>query len=114
MTVAFEKICTLDDVWEGEMGPFVTADGTEILLAVLPGGVVRAVQGRCPHQDFPLHRGRLERHVLTCRAHLWQFDLESGQGVNPGDCQLAVYPTRVDGDDVYVDVAGIVPRHSHT
>jgi len=52
--------------------------------------------------------------VLTCRAHLWQFDLESGQGVNPGDCQLAVYPTRVDGDDVYVDVAGIVPRHSHT
>jgi len=112
--MAFEKICTLDDVWEGEMSGFRTANGTEVLLVVLSGGDVRAVQSRCPHQDFSLLQARLEGHVLTCRAHLWQFDLRTGRGINPADCALAVYPTRVEGDDVYVDVAGVSPLHSHT
>lgn len=112
--MAFEKICTLDDVWEGEMAGFRTANGTEVLLAVLAGGEVRAVQSRCPHQDFSLLQARLEDHKLTCRAHLWSFDLRTGKGINPADCALAVYPTRVEGDDVFIDVEGIVPRHSHT
>ena len=112
--MAFEKICTLDDVWEGEMSGFKAADGTEILLVVLPGGDVRAVQSRCPHQEFSLLQAKLDRHVLTCRAHLWQFDLRTGRGINPTDCALAVYPTRVEGDDVLVDVAGVKRLFSHT
>ncbi len=96
------------------MSGFTTADGTEILLVVLPGGEVRAVQSRCPHQAFSLLHAKLDKHVLTCRAHLWQFDLRTGQGINPADCALAVYPTRVEGDDVLVDVTGASPRFSHT
>ena len=29
--MAFEKICTLDDVWEGEMNGFTAADGTALV-----------------------------------------------------------------------------------
>lgn len=112
--MAFEKICTLDDVWEGEMSGFTTADGTQILVVGLPGGEVRAVQSKCPHQEFSLLQARLDKHVLICRAHLWQFDLRSGDGINPRDCALAVYPTRIEGDDVLVDVASIRPKYSHT
>ena len=112
--MALEKVCTLDDVWEGEMSGFTTANGTEILVAVLPGGEVRAVQSRCPHQEISLLQARLDKHVLICRAHLWQFDLRSGAGINPRDCALALYPTRIDGDDVLVDVTDIHPKYSHT
>ena len=63
--MAFEKICTLDDVWEGEMSGFKSMGGTEILLVVLPGGEVRAVQSKCPHQEFSLLHAKLDKHLLT-------------------------------------------------
>lgn len=112
--MSFEKICTLDDIWQGDMGSFETRDGTEVLLVYPDGGELRAFQNICPHQHFELIEGTLEDNVLTCRAHLWQFDANSGQGVNPVDCALANYPIKIEGDDVYIDVAGIEPLYSHT
>jgi len=96
------------------MAGFETTDGTEVLLVHVDGGELKAFQNICPHQHFELTDGTLDGNVLTCRAHLWQFDMNSGKGVNPDDCALAVYPLKVDGDDVFVDVDGIEPLHSHT
>ena len=39
---------------------------------------VRAVDNRCPHMGFPLHRGTLRDGILTCHWHHARFDLESG------------------------------------
>ena len=96
------------------MASFETADGTEILLVYADGGALKAFQNICPHQHFELVDGTLNDNVLTCRAHLWQFDVRSGKGINPSDCALAVYPTKIDGDDVYIDVVGVEPLQSHT
>jgi len=105
--MAFEKICTLDDVWEGDMEAYETSDGTGVLIVYPSDGELVAFQSQCPHQEFDLVDGKLEGDVLTCRAHLWKFDVRSGKGVNPIGCKLAIYPTRIEHDDVYVDVAGI-------
>jgi len=96
------------------MASFETADGTEVLLVYADGGALKAFQNICPHQHFELVDGTLNDNVLTCRAHLWQFDVRSGKGINPSDCALAVYPTKIDGDDVYIDVVGVEPLQSHT
>ena len=112
--MAFEKICTLDDVWEGDMDSFETKDGSEVLVVCLEGGEVKVYQSVCPHQETALVDGKFEDGVLTCHAHLWQFDCRTGKGVNPDDCELAQYPTKLERDDVYVDTAGIVPFKSHT
>jgi toluene monooxygenase system ferredoxin subunit len=109
--MAFKMVCKLDDIWEGDMLP-VDVDGHEVLLIRAEGDRVDAFQGTCPHQDIPLCEGTLKSGVLTCRAHLWTFDVASGQGINPAGSQLARYPVRVDGEDVCVDVAGIVPCHA--
>jgi len=114
--MAFEKICTLDDVWEGDMKAFTTSDGTEVLVVAHENDTVVIFQNMCPHQEITLgQKGTLnEDGVLTCTAHLWEFDSCTGAGLNPTDCKLAVYPSKVDGDDVYVDTDGIIPEVSHS
>lgn len=39
---------------------------------------VFAVDNRCPHMGFPLHRGSLEDGVITCHWHHARFDASSG------------------------------------
>ena len=106
--MAFQKLCSLDDIWEGDMASFDVGD-TEILLAWPTGGELKAFQGMCPHQDIPLAEGKFAGKVVMCRAHQWTFDATTGSGLNPGNCKLAEYPLRIDGEDVLVDVEGVTP-----
>jgi toluene monooxygenase system ferredoxin subunit len=110
--MAFEKVCTLDDLWEGEMESF-QVNGQEVLLLSMEGGDIRAYQGICPHQDILLVEGQFDGKALVCRAHQWIFDAKTGVGINPGDCRLASYPVRIDNEDVLVDTAGVAPLFAH-
>lgn len=111
--MAFQKACTLDEVWEGDMTEVEVSEHL-VLLVGLDGGEVRAFQAVCPHQDIPLCEGKFDGKVLMCRAHQWTFDAKTGLGINPGDCKLAQYPVKLDGDDVLVDVEGVKPLFAHT
>lgn len=111
--MAFELVTSLDDLWEGDMESFEVGD-QEILVAHLPGDEVVATQAICPHQQIELVEGELVGTTLTCRAHLWQFDLTTCQGINPGHATLARFPVKLDGDDVYVDPTGDTPKVAHS
>lgn len=111
--MSFDKVCTLDDVWEGEMAPY-TVNGHEIVLVCADGGEIKAFQGVCPHQDIALCEGKFDGKKLICRAHLWQFDARTGKGINPDDCALAVYPVRIEGDDILVQTDGVEPLFAHS
>ena len=39
---------------------------------------IYAFNDRCPHKGFPLHKGTLEGHTLTCGYHGGKFDVRSG------------------------------------
>lgn len=101
--MAFQRICSTDDLWEDDMAVFQVG-GREVLLIRLEGGDVRAIPPSCPHQAQPLVDGTLEGKVLTCKAHRWRFDVLTGAGINPVNTALMLFPVRVDGDEVYVDV----------
>ncbi|UCV07084.1 Rieske 2Fe-2S domain-containing protein [Dechloromonas denitrificans] len=111
--MSFKKVCTLDDLWEGEMESF-NIEGQEILLVCAEGGDIKAFQGICPHQDIPLIEGKFDGQKIICRAHLWQFDACTGKGINPDDCVLAEYPVRMDGDDVLVETEGVAALFAHS
>lgn len=102
-TLNFVRVCSLDDLWEGDMDVFL-ANGQEVLVVHADGGSIAAFDPTCPHQDFALIDGTLEGRTLTCAAHLWQFDAATGQGINPAGCTLKTYPVKIEGDDVFVAV----------
>ena len=97
----FKKICDLDDVWKGEMDVF-ELDGQEVLIIHTEGGEVRAYDPVCPHAEFPLVDGEFENCILTCSAHLWQFDVITGEGVNPTGVSLNSYPVKVQDEEILI------------
>ncbi|MEI9899318.1 MAG: Rieske 2Fe-2S domain-containing protein [Hyphomicrobium sp.] len=101
--MAFQRVCSIEDVWEGEMRTFPLGD-RQILIVNGDGGTLRAFDPMCPHQEYPLVDGALEGNVLTCSMHLWQFDIASGEGVNPTGCKLKGYPVKIVDEDILVDM----------
>ena len=94
---------TLDELWEGEVTDVQVGDEL-ILLVHLNGGDIRAYQGYCPHQKTALADGKVDGHILTCAAHLWQFNLFTGEGVNPKGCELYRYQAKVQDATIFVGI----------
>jgi nitrite reductase/ring-hydroxylating ferredoxin subunit len=84
------------------------------LLVVHDDGHVFALDNRCPHLGFPLHRGSVKDNVLTCHWHHARFDIASGCAFDlwaddvptapvvvrdDGEIWVAPRTRHVDGDD---------------
>jgi nitrite reductase/ring-hydroxylating ferredoxin subunit len=67
-------------------------------------GTISAVDNRCPHMGFPLHRGTVRDGVLTCHWHHARFDLSSGGTFDQWADDVRVYPVAIRGDEVWVDL----------
>ena len=68
-------------------------------------GKVHAVDNRCPHMGFPLHRGTLQNGILTCHWHHARFDLESGGTFDQFADEARVFPVEVRDGEVWVDLS---------
>lgn len=98
----FVKLATLDELPAGAMKE-TEIDGRIIGLFNVDG-VISAMDGLCPHQGGPLAEGSLEGAKVTCPWHGWQFDVRTGRtSVGPKIVQT-VYPVKVDGTDVLVEI----------
>ncbi|MEX2246713.1 MAG: Rieske 2Fe-2S domain-containing protein [Dehalococcoidia bacterium] len=114
------RVCRLSDVPAGGLKG-VKAKGKEILLANVDGEAY-AIADRCTHLRGRLHKGTLEGTVVECAWHGSRYDVTDGglcswvqhpawykmlmDATFPGFLKRGVqsYPTRVEADDVYVEV----------
>lgn len=66
-------------------------------------GCARAVDNRCPHMGFPLHKGTCENGMITCHWHHARFDAASGCTFDLFADDVPAYDTHVTADgQVYV------------
>jgi toluene monooxygenase system ferredoxin subunit len=100
--MSFVRVAAASELWTGELLRVCVAQ-TPVLL-VRTGSVVRAYADRCVHQRVPLSRGKLCGNVLTCSAHGWEYDLQSGRGINPCGVALRSFPVKVEAGTIWVDV----------
>lgn len=81
----------------------VECAGRSIALCNVEGRF-HALDNTCLHRGGPLGEGFLDGTLLTCPWHGWQYDVTTGQvAANPA-MKVDVHATRVEGDDVLVEV----------
>ena len=76
-----ERVGTFDDL--KAKGYLSGKVGSTPVCVFLSDGEAYAVDDRCPHMGFPLHRGTVENGLLTCHWHHARFDLVSGGTLDP-------------------------------
>jgi toluene monooxygenase system ferredoxin subunit len=65
---------------------------------------IHAYADACPHQRSRLSEGSLTGRVLRCARHHWEFDVCTGQGINPQSTCLKTLPVRIESRDILLDV----------
>ncbi len=85
-------------------GRLVGKAGTHGVCVFWHDGRAYALDDRCPHMGFPLHRGTVEAGLVTCHWHHARFDLASGGTLDPFADDARAFPVEVEGDDVYLVV----------
>ncbi|HSC48900.1 MAG TPA: Rieske (2Fe-2S) protein [Gaiellaceae bacterium] len=88
-----------------EAGRLVVAVNGHTVFLLADGDDVHAVDNRCPHMGFPLHRGSVSDGILTCHWHHARFDLCTGGTFDQWADDLRRFPVEIVGDDVFVDVS---------
>jgi nitrite reductase/ring-hydroxylating ferredoxin subunit len=104
-------IGTLDELRRS--GCLVGKAGAQPICVFWSEGTPFALDDRCPHMGFPLHRGTVESGLLTCHWHHARFDLSSGGTLDPWADDVRAYPVEVDDGRVQVIVRAEPDRTGH-
>ena len=63
-----------------------------------------AVEDTCPHAGGSLSTGLIDGREIVCPLHVWGFDVETGESPEDPNCPLRVYPVRVEGDELEIQL----------
>jgi nitrite reductase/ring-hydroxylating ferredoxin subunit len=96
----FVRVGTLDEVKRRRM-TVVSGRHAPLLIACVGDRCV-ALDNRCPHLGFPLHRGSIEDGILTCHWHHARFDLASGGGFDLWADDLPTAAVEIRNGEVWV------------
>jgi nitrite reductase/ring-hydroxylating ferredoxin subunit len=101
MIETLTEVCTLEELERAHV-KVVSAGGWPIAV-FHDNGAVYAMDNRCPHMGFPLHRGTIRDGILTCHWHHAKFDLCGGCTFDPFADDVTTFRTEVRDGVVYVD-----------
>ena len=99
----FHPAMKSDELTEGKLAT-AEVNGTHILLSKI-GGEVYAVSGTCTHEESDLGIGFLVEDRVVCALHLSQFDLKTGEVLNPpATVPLKRFNVKIDAGTILVEV----------
>jgi nitrite reductase/ring-hydroxylating ferredoxin subunit len=101
--MAFVRVAEARAVPEGR-GILVEHGALAVAVFNAGDGRFHAVSALCPHEDGPLADGWVERGAVICPWHGFDFDLATGRSAAAPRLGVTVYPVRVRGGDVEVDL----------
>ena len=106
--MAWQKAASLDDLRNRDVIA-VDVAGTPVALFRL-GDEIRATSGSCTHEFASLADGFVEADdgSVECPLHQALFDIRTGRALcAPATEDLKVYPVKIDGADILIDLDGV-------
>lgn len=101
------RAAAVDDVPEGEVTG-VHVDGQPLALYKVDGELY-ATHDICSHEHAHLSDGYLDGCEIECPLHQARFDIRTGKAMcRPATEGVAVYPVRIVGQDVFVNLTPVV------
>ena len=80
------------------------ACGAKTICIANVNGVYSAMDNVCLHRGGPLGQGMIEGGKLVCPWHGWAWDTKTGVAAQDPSMKVAVYPLKIEGGDVLVEI----------
>jgi nitrite reductase (NADH) small subunit len=90
------------EIEEGR-GQVVESHG-KCLAVFKVNGCFHVIDNTCVHRGGPLGEGDLEGEVVSCPWHGWEYNVKTGQCLNNPAGHVKTYPSRVEGEEVQVEL----------
>jgi 3-phenylpropionate/trans-cinnamate dioxygenase ferredoxin component len=101
--MAWQRVASVADV-KADAGLDVKV-GDKSLALFRVGENVYAVEGICPHAEALLAEGFIDGDNIECPLHQALFHIPSGKCLGgPSDRDLVIFPVKIEGNDVLIDV----------
>ncbi len=102
--MSWTRACSVIELEDDK--PFSVEVGDELVAIVQHEGELFAIRDECSHGRVMLSLGEVDECTIECFAHGSRFDLRTGEPLDlPATRPVPVYPVKVEGDDVLVDLA---------
>lgn len=102
--MSFLKLATIDQIKEGQLLSVPTRFGRIALTR--KGADILAFQDVCTHDDGTLSGGTISGDEIECPRHGACFNMRTGKVTRmPATEDIDVFPVRISGSDVEVDVS---------
>ena len=105
MTVnaTFYPAAKVEDIGPGEMR-YVEVGPEDIPVCLINlEGEFYAINDCCTHQDASLSDGEIQGDEIECPLHGGAFEIKTGMPANfPVVVPVETYPTRIEGDTVFI------------
>ena len=107
----WHKVAALDDLADGRVR--TVAAGKHSLALTRVGDQYGALENHCPHQGGPLGEGSIEKGMLRCPWHGYDYDPLTGTPPAGFADAPACFPLEVRDDGIYVAIP-VDPPHART
>ncbi|MBW4576307.1 MAG: Rieske 2Fe-2S domain-containing protein [Aphanothece sp. CMT-3BRIN-NPC111] len=111
LTQHYVRVAQLGDVQAA--GILVVPIEGYTLALISQGNKIYAIDNRCPHMGFPLHRGTVKDCILTCHWHHARFDIASGGTFDAWADDVPAFPVQIREGEVWVDLAPRIEQNTH-
>ncbi|MFP3189821.1 MAG: non-heme iron oxygenase ferredoxin subunit [Thermoproteota archaeon] len=103
MTKRWIKLCDIKELEDNEIHAFDIEN--RHIIAFIKDRRVHALDGYCTHEEADLKDGFLLEDVIICPLHLSQFNIFTGEVVNPpAEKPLKVYNIKLENSTIYIEL----------
>jgi nitrite reductase/ring-hydroxylating ferredoxin subunit len=96
------KVCAVDAL-KPESARSVKLFGRPFAVFFVDGSYY-GTDGACRHMKADLAGGKLDRFIIECPMHGWQYDVRSGKCLTQPDSDIKTLPVKIENNQIWIQI----------